>query len=291
MIKRLLSVACAVCISASVTLADDSAKGMVWSLEGKHNTVYIAGSIHLLRKSDYPLPGNLERAYQDAELLLMELDMDDLDQMGMAASLMRMGRATDGETLATLLGEERYRRARELAAELNIDLSRLMAVEPWFAAMTIEQMIMMRNGFDADMGVEMHFTARAVADGKPITGLEDVESQLSMLDGLALEDQAAMLMLTLAEAEAFDSSLDALVSNWRSGNAQYLETQFVAPIAEHPEVYDALLVNRNSNWIPAIEALLDDDDDTLIVVGAAHLVGEDSVIEMLRRRGLSPQRM
>lgn len=276
---------------SGIAAADGSDRGLVWQLDGANNRIYLVGSIHLLREADYPLPAPLERAYADAESLVMELDMDDLDESVFAASLFAMGRAMDGQTLESLIGEQRFAQARVEAAELGIDLSLLMSVEPWLAAMTIEQMVMMDNGFDPRFGLEAHFTARAVEDSKAIVGLERAVDQLAILDQMAIETQAEMLMMTLDEAALFSSTLNALVSSWRSGDTGYFESEFIEPMRAFPAIYEALLVNRNAQWVPAIELLLDDDDDVMIVVGAAHLVGQHSLVELLTKRGYTLKRL
>lgn len=288
---RLLMTLVAGWLAIAGAIADGAEPGLVWQIDGDSNRVYLVGSIHMLRESDYPLPESLERAYDDAEGLVMELDMDDLDEAALAASLFSMGRAANGQTLQSLVGERRFALASEAAAALGIDLARLMAVEPWFAAMTIEQMVMMQAGFEPQFGLEAYFTRRAGADRKPIVGLELAVDQLAMLDSLDADVQAQMLLLSLDEAAQFSSSLDALVASWRGGNTDDLQREFIEPMREYPAIYEALLVARNADWVPAIEGLLDDIDDAMVIVGSAHLIGEHSVVELLTRRGHTVTRL
>ena len=187
MIKRLLTVFAALSFLSAPVFAKENGNGMVWQFSDADSTVYLVGSIHLLREGDYPLPASIEMAYDNAQSLVMELDMDDLDASAMA-SLFTLGMLSDGSTLRSLIGDDDFEEAKRLADRININLERMMSVKPWLAAMTIEQMIMAQNGFDPNLGVEMYFMQRAVSDGKRIDGLETMAQQLNMLDSLGAQD-------------------------------------------------------------------------------------------------------
>ncbi len=270
-------------LSVSATAGADE-DGLVWAIEGEQNTVYLVGSIHLLRQSDYPLPPSINVAYEDAEKLLMELDMDDMDQLAMARIMMEAGRAPEGQTLTSLLGDD-YESASEKAGLINLDLKRLDALQPWLVAMTVTQMAMMSEGFDPMAGVEMHITRRAGQDQKPIEGLETLEEQIGALSGMDMEDQIDFLLVTLDEMEKVSEGVESLVGAWRDGDIETMVNDLIAPMNENEDVYDAMLTNRNRNWIETIEAQLEGEDDVMILVGAAHLVGDDSVNDMLEKRG------
>ncbi|MEM6817383.1 MAG: TraB/GumN family protein [Pseudomonadota bacterium] len=266
------------------TTAGADEDGLVWAIEGEQNTVYLVGSIHLLRQSDYPLPPSINTAYEDAERLYMELDMDDLDQMSMARIMMEAGRVPQGQSLTSLLGDD-YEAASEKAALINLDLKRLDMLQPWLVAITVTQMAMMSEGFDPMAGVEMHITQMATADQKPIEGLETIDEQIGALSGMEMDDQVEFLLMTLEEMDKISEGVDLLVGAWRSGDIDTMVNDLIAPMNENEDVYDAMLTNRNSNWIQTIEAQLEGEDDVMILVGAAHLVGEDSVNAMLEKRG------
>ena len=134
-------------LCAGTLHADSSDDGMVWAVDGDDNTVYLVGSIHLLRPADYPLPSTVQLAYDDAEALLMEIDMDDRDAGAAALIMMQRGQLSDGQTLEAVL-EDDYAEAIELAGTIGIDLARMDSLAPWFAALSIEQLVMMREGFD-----------------------------------------------------------------------------------------------------------------------------------------------
>jgi uncharacterized protein YbaP (TraB family) len=262
----------------------------MWLAEGENNRVYILGSIHLLREQDHPLPAVIEAAYEDAEALVMELDMDDIDPLALQTQTNQLGLLQDGTTLRQVLGEARYREAETAATALEIPLDMLQHTEPWFAAITVEQLLLLRIGFNPLLGVEMHLATKAGRDGKPITGLENFDEQLRLLDGLSIEAQGELLLQTLDSGDA-EEEMGRLIAAWRRGDTDFLETFMLDGIRENTELYEAIVARRNRAWADDVVALLDDDEDYLLVVGALHLVGDDGLPALLRQRGVATRQM
>jgi uncharacterized protein YbaP (TraB family) len=263
----------------------------MWRVQGDNNRVYLLGSVHLLRREDHPLPGVIGTAYDDAETLYMEVDMDDLDPVAMQATVNRLGMIDGDRSLRDLLGDELYAEALIAAEALDIPLAMLDKTEPWFAALTVEQLALTRIGFNPVHGIEMHMLSRASEDGKPVHGFETIEQQLGILDGLSLDAQRDLLMQTLDESTNLREIMDQLVEAWRTGNTEYLEDQLLAEIVMYPELYEAIVVGRNRDWVNTIDKLLAHDQDYLVIVGALHLVGEDGVPALLEQRGFGVSQM
>jgi hypothetical protein len=263
----------------------------MWQVDGRTNTVYVLGSIHLLREQDHPLPGVIDTAYDDAEVIVMELDMDDMDPAYTQMAFNRAGVMTDGTTLRDLMGDDAYSRAAEAAEAVDIPLDMLAQSEPWLAAMTVEIMLLYRIGFNPMLGVEMTMTSRAARDGKPIEGLETVDEQLAFLDGLPLDVQSEMLIQTLAEGAALEESIDGVIEAWRNGDMANLEADLLSSIEEQSELSEVLITGRNRRWVEAIVGMLGGDQDYLVIVGALHLVGDDGVPALLEKKGLGIQQL
>ena len=263
----------------------------MWLAEGTSNRVYLLGSIHLLREQDHPLPRIIDDVYEEAETLYMELDMDDLDPLLMQATINRLGMLEEGTSLREVMGEDLYAEAAARAAELEIPFEMLDRIEPWYAAITVEQLVLTRIGFNAAYGVEMQLLRKAASDGKEILGFETVEQQLGYLDGLSLEAQRELLMQTLTESAAIREIMDDLILAWRSGDIDYLEQALLDDVSGYPELYDAIVADRNRLWVDTIDELLDDGQDYLVIVGALHLVGEDGVPRLLEQRGVRIMQM
>ena len=265
--------------------ADEPA--MLWVAQGNQNSVYLLGSIHLLRPQDHPLPPAIELVYDAADVLVMELDMDDLDYVSIMATMRELGVLENETRLKHLLGKELYAQASAAAEATEIPLDLLDRSEPWLAAITVQEMLAMRVGFSGELGIEQYLTDKARVDGKPISGLETVGEQLGFLDGLPMDVQSQWLVHSLVDGLRIEMLVDQLVEAWRSGDIDYLEKELLHEASMSPELHQALLVRRNHNWIDKIVDYLDDDEDYLIVVGAAHLVGDDGVIKLLSERDVA----
>lgn len=274
------------CLLAAGASADETSHPFtLWRIEGQDNAVYLLGSIHMLREQDHPLPGVIDVAYDDADVLVMELDMDDLDPAYAQMAFNRAGVMTDGTTLRDMMGDELYGEAAAAASDIDVPLDMLAQSEPWLAAMSVEMMMLYRNGFNPALGVEMTMVGRATADNKPIEGLETIDEQVSFLDGLPIEAQREMLLEALQEGANIGESIDELVHAWRYGDTATLATEMLGPIENQPALRDALITSRNRRWAQTISSMLDDNKDYLVVVGALHLVGDTGVPALLATQG------
>ena len=281
--KRLL---CSLVAAALPALADDSTPVTLWAAEGTHNQIYLLGSVHMLREGDYPLPDVIERAYQDAESLLMEIDMDELDPAAVQALVTRFGVLPNERELKDVLGPEDYAIAAAAADELDIPLALLGRSKPWLAALTVDQLMLSRLGFDAMHGVEMTFLAKAQDDAKPIEGLETFAQQIGFLDGLSPAAQRDLLLQSLAEGAKLRGIMDRLIEAWKSGDVEFMESSILDEFTRFPELYETLIVARNRRWIDRLIPLTEHKQDYLVIVGAGHLIGEDGVPAMLQAAGI-----
>jgi hypothetical protein len=267
-----------------------AAEPAIWSVDGRGGELLVLGSVHLLRPEDYPLPANVTAAYGAADRLVMELDESALDPLEVQTLLLRIGRLEEGRTLADVMGARDYRKAKESAQALGYPLELLGPLKPWLAAITIMNLHTVSLGYSPELGLEQHLTGLARRDAKPIAALETIEFQLELFDGLPEATQSSLLLQTLAEASMMDDQLGQLISAWRRGDSAALDRELTRSFDGYPEVYRRLVTDRNRDWTRQLEKLADEGGITLVVVGALHLVGEDSVIGMLRDRGQRVER-
>ena len=273
-------------IAAAPAARADSTLHCLWELHGKHNTVYLLGSIHTLRASDYPLAPAVLDAYRGARSLLMEIDLNQLEAEDVQSEMLASATLADGKSLRDIMGAARYAHAQTLAQEVGLDLSTFDQFAPWFVAEAISQMQLMQLGFDPSSGVEMYFLGRARTDGKSIAGLETAQDQLALFEGMSMETQANYLISSLEQAHDLPKEVNDMVRAWQRGDMSWFETEMKSDLGRDPAVYQSLLVSRNRKWIARIERLLDDDENYLVIVGTAHLVGRDSVIDLLKKDGI-----
>lgn len=261
----------------------------VWAIRGDHNTVYLAGSVHLLKAGDASLPPAFDRAYTDSKELVMELALDKLDPMEAASWMSEHGALKGGATLRGTIGEERYRRVSRQAQQLGLPMEALDELEPWVIALQLLELKYMQLGFDPQQGVEQQLEVRAQADGKPIVGLETLDEQLGVLQGMSYPDQARFLDMVVTEMQEVESETDSVVDAWRRGDSARLGALLSDEYKSFPSLYRTLVSDRNRHWLPQIEKLLHENRDCFVIVGALHLVGDGGLLELMRRDGYKPQ--
>jgi len=267
---------------ASNVLASE--RHSLWSVQGKHNTVYLLGSIHLLR-ADEPLPAAMEAAYGKAKTLIMEIDMDDLDPLAAQATTMELGLLPEGQTLEQQIGPQAAQKLATYAQNLGVDAAMLARFRPWLAAITLTQFQMMKLGLDSQAGIEQRFTAKAAADHKEIRGLETLQEQLNLFAQLSDRQQTQYLLSSIEDAEHADQELGQMLTAWRAGDADGLAKILNRGFSEFPELYARLTIDRNRRWLTPLANLLNEQEDYLVIVGALHLVGKDGLLDLLERRG------
>jgi uncharacterized protein len=268
---------------------DVQAQSPVWAIKGAHNTVYLAGSVHLLKKDDMSLPPAFERAYAAAKTLVMEVDIDEMDSPAAQALLLQKGMFADGTTLRDSIGPASYDRVAAEATRLGLPMEGLQQFEPWAVALTLTQLEYVALGFDPDEGVERQLGRRAHADGKHIQGLETLEQQIGILASLSKDDQAAFLEETVTEMHDADRETQEIVTAWRSGDAAKLAALMSEDFKNFPSLYYSLVTARNRRWIPQIEHLLKADQNYFVIVGALHLVGDGGLLQLARADGIEPR--
>jgi uncharacterized protein YbaP (TraB family) len=269
-----------------VTVRADGALHSLWELHGKHNTVYLLGSIHVLRPNDYPLAPVVLDAYAHAGSLLMEVNLDEINSEQVQAEMLASATLSDGKTLPDVLGKQRYERAAALAHEIGVELSTFDQFAPWFAAEAISELQLTQLGFQPENGVEMYFMDRARSDGKSVDGLETVHDQMSVFQNMSLDAQAEYLLSSLEQAHDLPKEVDSMVRAWQRGDTRWFESELQSDLGHDSDLYQSVLVARNRKWVPKIEALLNGDKNYLVIVGTGHLAGQGSVVDLLKKDGI-----
>lgn len=262
-----------------------------WKVTGRDGTIYLLGSVHLLTREFYPLPGPLESAYKDADLLVEEVDMADMTGPGSQMAMLQKGMQPSSTPIEKILSPATLALLQKKATELSLPFDALKQFKPWMIALTIEAMQWQKAGFDPQYGLDMHFYEQAKKDNKPVQGLETVEYQIARFDEMSTELQDHLLAETLRELDTQRESMSKLIASWRSGDAAAVERIVLKDLQQEMQLYQRLLVERNKNWMPKIEALLNRKGRALVVVGAAHLVGPDGLLTMLKNRGYTIEQL
>ncbi|HZH43471.1 MAG TPA: TraB/GumN family protein [Lysobacter sp.] len=284
--------------AAPARAADPAPVPLLWKVSDADNSVYLLGSFHLLRPTDYPLSGEVYAALADAEQVLFEVAPEamaspEAAQAMLMAALRRDGTALDSELPPALAARLREWLAenRDALAKASIPEGMLQAMEPWFVGLLVAQMQLSELGMQPELGLDRHLADRAREAGKPSGGLETVDDAIAALDGLSPALQRQMLEEALESAQANEA--EQLHAGWRRGEVAVLEKALAEMRAEYPELYRRVNLDRNTAWLGQLEARLREagDDDTLAVVGALHLAGSDGLVERLRAKGYRVERI
>ncbi|MEL6770841.1 MAG: TraB/GumN family protein [Bacteroidota bacterium] len=258
-----------------------SAPLMLWSLSDADNTVYLLGSIHFARPDLFPLAAPIEAAYDSADVVVFEIDLADMQAQAMA--LAQRGMFPDTTTLADVLPDSLYDRAVSVTAPFGLPEAAVSKMEPWMLSLTLSSLELMTSGYAN--GIDQHYYERAVADEKTVRALETVAFQIDLFDTMPMTTQTSFLRYTLDEAGSMATMLDGMTTAWAEGDTAALDAFMNDGFVDFPEVKQRLLGDRNAAWVPQIEALLDGADDAFVVVGAGHLVGDESVVALLEAKG------
>lgn len=264
--------------------AEDNA--FLWEIESPNNTVYLLGSIHLLRETDYPLSQPIQAAFDDAENLVFEVNIADTESPQTLNTFFQAALPdSPEEVIYHALDADTYQLAQETAAELGLPFDGFNSFEPWAFYVNISVFKLLQLGFDPAYGVDSYLFNEATQAGKDILALETLEEQLGFLDSLSAPIQADLVEQTLLELDTMETVMETMVDAWQIGDVPTFEGLILDGFVDFEEAYDALLAQRNQNWMPSIESFINQQEDYLVVVGAAHLVGEDSVVQLLQDKG------
>jgi uncharacterized protein len=281
-------------IAALLLVHGDTAaqtRNFAWKVTGREGAIYLVGSVHLLTKDFYPLHAALESAYKDSDLLVEEVDIADMTGPGSQMAMLQKGMQPSSTPIDQVLTPATMALLQKKAADLNLPIDALKQFKPWMIALTIEAMQWMKAGFDPQLGLDMHFYEQAKKDNKTVQGLETVEYQLARFDEMPPELQDHLLAETLKELDTEQASMSKLIEAWRTGDAPVVEKIVLKDLQQEPQLYQRLLVERNKNWMPKLEALFTRRTRALVVVGAAHLVGPDGLLAMLKAKGFKVEQL
>ena len=288
----LASLVLAVPMAGSAPPAKHASRPLLWKVSDADSSVYLLGSFHLLKKSDYPLPSDVERAFVDAERLVFEVAPGELADPSVPMKMMQRavqpGNAAFGKVASPALAT----RVRGVLSRLGLPAAQFDQFEPWMVSITMVTVLAQKLGYAGEDGLDRHLMQRAEKAGKPATGLETLDSQLDAMDATPVAEQLASLEESVADGEDMAARLDELHGAWRGGDVAALERLAVDEMrTKTPDSYRRLNVERNRAWMPKVQALLAGKDDALVVVGAVHLLGRDGLVAQMKSKGLRVERI
>ncbi len=257
----------------------------VWIVEKGANRLFIGGTIHLLTESDYPLPAAFEKAYNGAVKVILETDMQKLNSPEFQSAMMRELSYSDGRNLKQELNQETYAALENFFTMRGIPMVRIIGFKPGMVSITMTVMELQRLGL-VGIGVDAYYSAKSIDDRKPLGQLETVEAQIAFIANMGAGRVDEMLIYTLADIDKLPELMNAMKHAWRQGDLTQLKAIGITPFEnEFPNMYKALIADRNDAWLPKIEAMLKTREVEFVLVGALHLAGDDGLLSQLATRG------
>lgn len=305
MLKTLV-VALALGLASPVLIAKPPAANpapvpLLWKACDADNCLYLLGSFHLLKSTDYPLSKDVDAAFADAEKLVFEVPPAEMESPALQQTMMAAAVRRDGTQLKSELSAQQnakldtWLKKNEAAlAKQGIAPAMFQMFKPWFAGLMVTVTGMAELGMQPELGLDRHFMGNADKAGKPVSGLESGVGQIELLAGMTPEEQRQMLEEALDSVSGGGVETKKLHDAWRRGDADALLNGTIVEMKkDYPRLYKAINVDRNDAWLPKLEQRLKTkgSDDHLVVVGAMHLLGTDGVVDKLRGKGYKVERV
>ncbi|MDB6119384.1 MAG: putative exported protein [Verrucomicrobiaceae bacterium] len=281
--------ACA-CDGQSIVVAGKG-EGSVWKVESATTHMYLCGTIHLLRESDYPLPGSYEVAYRDSKKLVFELPPGSQHDPQLAVRMRQAGSYPEGSDLPSKIRPETWDALADWCTKNGAGIGAFKPFRPWLAALTIAATEYAAVGAAPDRGVDSVFEERMVKDGKTGEGLETVDLQIGLFSKLTPKQQEQLLEQTLAEVKSLPDQFERMITAWRTGNVDDLNKMMFEEAKNYPDLMEIFLNKRNASWISKLQGYLSKNEPAMVLVGAGHLGGEGGVIALLKAKGYKVEKV
>jgi uncharacterized protein len=265
----------------------------VWKISDGEKSLYLGGTIHLLRPWDYPLPAEFEEVYRRSGYIVLETDVVSAQaQETLMRTLQTKTFLPENERLSQVLSPQTYRKLRRYLETQGYNPIVFERMEPWAVMLMLTQSRLTSLGVNAE-GVDRHFATRALKDGRPIRYLESIDEQMGLMIEMDSVEKEEMVLQGLDDLDDMGPLLDWLVAQWRSGETAKMEKELVDEMRQRaPVMYRRVLSDRNEKWIPKLlEMMRVDKESGFVLVGAMHLIGKDGLLERFKQRGYRVERV
>jgi len=272
-------------VLAGGAAAQTRGHSFLWKVQSGANVMYLAGSVHALTADAYPLNPVYQRAFDASSVLVEEIDLAEADPLTGGLGLLAKGMYTDGRTFNGVVSRETAALVAEKLKGTPLALELIQPMKPWMVTLMLEALGAQSAGLDPELGLDKHFYNLATDGRKQVIGLETVEYQIDRFDKMPDAMQEQLLRSELAEMETEKTSLRTLLTAWQSGDAAAIEKMLLMSFTDNPAAYNSLITERNRNWMPQLDACLKRSTPCFVIVGAAHIVGPQGLLALLRQRG------
>jgi uncharacterized protein YbaP (TraB family) len=278
-------------VLAQAPRASTATRHSLWKIEGTKSTVYLMGSVHVLKPENYPLPAPLESAFTNSQIVAFETDLGEMEKGETQMKVLAKAKLPEGETLENQLSPEVYAQFTKHLDSAGLPAMVFSQFKPSMAAIMLVVLELQKMGLSTEQGLDKHFFTLAQKQGKQIVGLETLDFQISLVTDFTKAEGEALMRSTLKDLDQLKSTIGDMLTAWETGDSEKLEKLLNEFVKEEPAIYKRLLTDRNKSWIPKIEEFSRGDKNAVVIVGAGHLVGKEGVVELLKKKGLKVTQM
>lgn len=270
-----------------ITFTAAQAGSPVWRISLGSHTLYLGGTIHVLGEADYPLPPEFDRAYKKSRVLVFETDIAKTQDPEFAKNLMQQMTYTDGRTLQSLVRPSTFGTLSRFSGKRGIPAQSLNTFKPGMVMVFLTMAEMERLGAGG-AGVDEFYFKKGMADNRPMEFLESPMEQIRFLADVGVGKEDEMITYLIKDIEKLPALLPVMKQAWRSGDNARLFKETLAPLKkEYPQLYHTIMVKRNLAWLLAIQKMLVTPETEFVLVGAAHLAGDQGLIALLEKKGFT----
>lgn len=286
-INRIILVWCLLILlftSSHVVAAKD--KPFLWKVSAQEATVYLLGSLHAATIDMYPLPTPLYQAFDEANYLVVELDINKVDAQAQLRAIQKYGLYTDGSQIDQHISNKTWQQLKAYLKSRQMSELQMRGMKPWLVNLTVTVGEFSRLGYDTALGIDQHFLDRA--KGKPIIELETLEGQMKVLASASDEQQESNLVITLDSVDEMAETMNIMRTLWKEGDAEGLYDAMKIDSGKYPgfeKQWEALLDTRNIAMAKKIKSYMKSDATYFVIVGALHLGGGNGLLNLLDKDG------
>ena len=261
------------------------AKTPVWKVSRGNDFLFIGGTIHLLGKDDYPLPATFDMFYNISQKLVLETDMEKLKSPTTQMKIMQLMSYQDGSKLQDHLKPATWKILEQHVTSQGLPMQSIQLFKPGMVSMMLSVLELKKLGINS-IGVDQHFADKAREENKSQGQLETVDEQLDFIASLGSNDPDEFILYTLRDLKKLPRVFTEMRTAWKTGDMDLMNKIGIEPMRNNfPDTYQTLIIERNKDWVPQIESLLSTHEVEMILVGALHLAGKDSILKMLEAKG------
>ncbi|MDR0694776.1 MAG: TraB/GumN family protein, partial [Prevotellaceae bacterium] len=253
----------------------------VWEISKNGKTLYLGGSVHILRSEDFPLPKEFDAAFEKAQLIVFEADVEQLATQEITQTIIAASMLPGDRTLQSILDTNTYEQLKALCEKFSLPMEKLQKIKPVMLLNTLLVQQLQQFGLTSQ-GVDAYYLAQAKEAGKETGFLETADQQIAMLTGIGEGYENEYVQYSLEDFDKMEKEIPILISSWKKGVFDELLPDILRVKEKFPTAYNALFTERNNDWLPKIENYLSGDKVTLVIVGLAHLHGSDGLLDILK---------